>query len=313
MRIYNYLIRRLFYIIPILMGVALLIFLIFNVVAGDPTAVLLGKHATAKQMAELRHELGLDRHWFVQYLDILKSTFTFDFGRSWATKQQITPMIKSGAWVSITLVVPAFSVASILAISMALIAAFFRGKLLDRGLVVLSVIMMSISGLAYILFGQWLLAYKLGWFEIAGYEYGFPDFIAYTVLPGIILVVLSIGSDVRFYRTVILDELYQDYVRTARAKGLPERIVLFKHVLKNALIPIITNLIIQLPSWLLGTLLVESFFGIPGLGGITLNAINNADFPVIKAMTILSAVFYLIFNLITDILYTLVDPRIKLS
>lgn len=313
MRACTYVIRRLFYIIPILMGVSLLIFLIFNVVAGDPAVVLLGKHATAKQIAELRHELGLDRHWFIQYVDILKSAFTFDFGRSWATKQQIMPMIKSGAWVSLTLVTPALIVTSLLAISIALVAAFFRGKLLDRGLVMLSVIMMSISGLAYILLGQWLLAYKLGWFEIAGYEYEFPDFIPYIILPSIILIVLNIGSDVRFYRTVILDEMYQDYVRTARAKGLPEKLVLFKHVLKNAMIPIITNLVIQLPSWLLGTLLVESFFSIPGLGGITLYAINNSDFPVIKAMTILSAVFYLIFNVITDVLYTLVDPRIKLS
>lgn len=313
MRPYTYVIRRLLYAIPILVGVSLLIFLIFNIVAGDPTMVLLGKHATAKQMAELRHELGLDRHWFIQYVDILKSAFTSNFGRSWATKQQIAPMLKEGAWVSLTLVTPAFIITSLLAISIALLAAFFRGRLLDQGLVVLSVIMMSISGLAYILFGQWLLAYKLGWFEIAGYEYGFPDFILYIMLPSIILIALSIGHDVRFYRTVMLDELYQDYVRTARAKGLPERLVLFRHVLKNALISITTNLITEFPSWLLGTLLVESFFGIPGLGSITLNAINNTDFPIIKAMTILSAVFYLIFNVITDILYTLLDPRIKLA
>jgi peptide/nickel transport system permease protein len=172
---------------------------------------------------------------------------------------------------------------------------------------------MSISGLAYILFGQWVFAYKLGWFEIAGYEYGFPNFIPYIILPGIILVLLSMGSDVRFYRTALLDEMYQDYVRTARAKGLPERVVLFKHVLKNAMVTIVTNLVIQLPGWLLGTLLVESFFGIPGLGGIILNAINNSDFPVIKAITILSAVSYILFSVVTDVIYTLVDPRIKLS
>jgi len=247
----------------------------------------------------------------LQYVDILKSAFTFDFGRSWASKQKIIPMLQSGAWVSLTLVIPAFIVTSLLSIGMALLAAFFRGRLLDKTLVVITVIMMSISALAYILFGQWFLAYKLGWFEIAGYDYHFPEMLAYTALPSIILVVLSIGSDVRFYRTVILDEMYQDYVRTARAKGLPESMVLFKHVLKNATIPIITNLIIQLPSWLLGTILVESFFGIPGLGGIMLNAINNSDFPVVKAMTIISAVFYIIFNLITDILYTWLDPRIK--
>jgi len=313
MSLYSYIIRRLSYIIPILVGVCLLIFFIFNIVAGDPTIILLGKHANPRQMAELRHELGLDRHWFIQYLDILKSAFTFDFGRSWATKQHIAPMLKLGTWVSLTLVIPAFVVTSILAISTALLAAFFRGRLIDKGLVVLTVIMMSISILVYILFGQWIFAYKLGWFEIAGYEYGFPDFIPYIILPAMILVLVNLGSDVRFYRTVFLDEMYQDYVRTARAKGLSERAVLFKHVLKNAMAPIITNLVIQIPAWLLGTLLVESFFGIPGLGGITLNAINNSDFPVIKAITILSAVSYVIFSVITDVLYTLVDPRIKLS
>ena len=313
MHLYVYATRRLLYTIPILMSVFLLIFLLFHVVADDPTAVLLGKHATAQQMAELRHKLGLDRPWFMQYLDILKSTVIFDFGHSWATQQPIMPMIQSGAWVSLTLVTPAFIISNLLAIFLALMAAFFRGRLLDQGLVVLSVTMMSISGLAYILLGQWLLAYRLGWFEIAGYEHGFPHFIPYILLPNIILILLSIGANVRFYRTVVLDELYQDYVRTARAKGLPEPLVLFRHVLKNAFIPIITNLTNQLPSWILGTILVESFFSIPGLGGITLHAINNTDFPVIKAMTILTALFYLILNMVTDIFYTVLDPRIKLS
>ena len=313
MGIYNYIIRRLLYVIPILLGVCLLIFFMFNIIAGDPTVILLGKHATAKQMAELRHELGLDKHWIMQYIDIVKSSFSLDFGRAWSSRQQIMPLIKSATTVSLTLVLPAIILTNILSISIALVAAFFRGKFIDRSLVVVSIIMMSISGLAYILFGQWFFAYKLSWFEIAGYDHGFPNCLPYIILPSFILVLLSFGSDVRFYRTVILDEMYQDYVRTARAKGLPEWAVLFKHVLKNSMIPIITNLITQLPSWLLGTLLVESFFGIPGLGGITINAINNADFPVVKAITILSAMFYIILNIITDILYTLVDPRIKLS
>ncbi len=313
MNIYTYVIRRLIYIIPILIGVTLLIFVMFNVVAGDPTLVLLGKYATAQQMAELRHALGLDRPWIIQYLDILKSAFTFDFGRSWSTKQQIAVMIKGGTAVSLTLAIPAFIIESVVAISIALVTSFFRGKILDKGIVVGTVIMMSISVLAYILFGQWLFAYKLSWFEIAGYEYGFPHFIPYVLLPGIILILLSICSNVRFYRTVILDEMYQDYVRTARAKGLPETWVLFKHVLKNAMIPIITNLIIQLPLLILGLLLLETFFGIPGLGTITLNAINNSDFPVIKAMTILSAIMYIVFNVITDVLYIIIDPRVKLQ
>ena len=313
MNIYQYTLRRLLYVIPILVGVTLLIFLLFNVVAGDPAVVLLGKHATPQQIAELRHELGLDRPWLVQYFDTLQSAFTLNFGRSWNTKQPIAQMIQGGALASLTLSVPAFVIASLVAIAIALLAAFFRGTLLDRTLVVVSIIMMSISVLAYILFGQWVLAYKLGWFEIAGYEYGFPDCIPYILLPAIIWIVLSIGPDMRFYRTVILDEVSQDYVRTARAKGLSDRVILFKHVLKNAMIPIITHLVIQLPSLILGALLIENFFGIPGLGSITMQAIERSDFPVIKAMTILSSVLYIVFNIIIDVLYTLVDPRVKLN
>jgi peptide/nickel transport system permease protein len=222
-------------------------------------------------------------------------------------------MIKSATWVSLTLVLPAFLVTTLIAIAIALTAAFFRGKLLDRGLVIASVVMISISALAYILFGQWIFAYKLGWFEIAGYDYRFPDMLAYIALPSLILILLSLGGEVRFYRTVLLDEMYQDYVRTARAKGLSEPAVLYRHVLRNAIIPIITNLVIQIPSWLLGIVLVESFFGIPGLGGVLLNGINNADFPVVKAITVLSAVFYMVFNLATDVLYNWLDPRIKLA
>jgi peptide/nickel transport system permease protein len=313
MHVFHYVVRRLLYAVPILLGATLLIFLLFNVIAEDPTVVLLGKHATLQQMTELKHELGLDRSMLAQYLDTLKSAFTLNFGRSWATKQPIIQMIKGGAYVSLTLSIPAFVLASVLSIAMALLAAFFRGTLLDKSLVVVSVIMMSISVLAYILLGQWVFAYKLGWFEIAGYEYGFPDFLPYITLPTIIWIVLSVGPDVRFYRTVMLDEVHQDYVRTARSKGLSNRTILFKHVLKNAMIPIITNLVIQVPSLILGTLLIESFFGIPGLGNITLQGINSADFPVIRAMTILSSIFYIVFNIVTDVLYTVVDPRVKLK
>jgi peptide/nickel transport system permease protein len=172
---------------------------------------------------------------------------------------------------------------------------------------------MSISSLVYILVFQWYFAYHLGWFEISGFEQGFPNFIPYVALPAIIWIVLSLGPDVRFFRTVILDEIYQDYVRTARAKGLGEKTILLKHVLRNAMIPIITYVVIQLPFLILGALLLESFFGIPGLGGMTLNALNSSDFPVVKAMAILSSVAYIVFGLLTDILYTVADPRVKLK
>lgn len=313
MNIASYTLRRLIYLIPVILGVCLIVFILFHLVAGDPTVTLLGKKATVKQVMELRHELGIDRAWYIQYWDIVKSAFTFDFGRSWSTRQEISEMIKAGAIPSLTLTLPSFILATILSISLSLVVAFCRGRSFDKGMVVFCVALMSIPSLAYILFGQWIFAFHFGLFEISGYEHGFPYFIPYVLLPGIIWIVLSLGPDIRFYRTVILDEVYQDYVRTARAKGLSENKIMFKHVLKNAMIPIFTYVIIQIPFLILGALLLESFFGIPGLGGITLQAINSNDFPVIKAMTILSAVAFVIFNLATDVLYTLVDPRVRLK
>jgi peptide/nickel transport system permease protein len=309
----SYILRRLLYLIPVLLGVCLLIFVLFNLVAGDPAPILLGKHATAKQIAELRDQLGLNKPLILQYFDIVKSAFTFDFGRSWATKQQISEMMMNGAIPSATLTIPAFLVSTVIAILISLVVAFYRGKGIDLFVRFFCIAAQSISVLAYILFFQWLLAYKLGWFEISGYERGFPYFIPYILLPGIVWIALSLGPDIRFFRTIMLDEIYQDYVRTARAKGLNEKMVLLKHVLRNAMIPIITYVVIQIPFLILGALLLESFFGIPGLGSTALDAINASDFPVIKAFTVFSATAYIVFNLITDLLYAVVDPRIKIN
>jgi peptide/nickel transport system permease protein len=309
----KYILRRLLYMIPVLLGVSLIIFLLFNLVAGDPTAVLLGKNATARQMAELKTQLGLDKPLFQQYLDVVKSAFTFDFGRSWNTKQEITYMLKQGAYPSLCLTIPAFVISTVIALLISLVVAFYRGKGIDLFIRIVCIAGMSISALAYILGFQYFFAFQLGWFEISGFEYGFPNFVPYIALPAIIWIILSLGPDVRFFRTIILDEIYQDYVRTARAKGLSEITILLKHVLRNAMIPIITYVVIQIPFLILGALLLESFFGIPGLGGITLNALNSSDFPVIKAMAILSSVIYIVFTLISDILYTVADPRVKLQ
>lgn len=310
---FRYIFRRILYLIPVVLGVCAIIFVLFNVVAGDPTRVLLGKHATATQMNDLREQLGLNKPLVMQYLDIVKSAFTFDFGRSWSSKQQIFEMIKNGAIPSLTLSIPAFFFSTIFGILIALVVAYYRGRGVDLFVRISCIAGMSISSLAYILFFQWFFAFKLGWFEISGYSYGFPDFIPYIILPMIIWIVLSLGPDVRFYRTIFLDEIYQDYVRTARAKGLSEKKILLKHVLRNAMIPILTYVVVELPFLILGALLFESFFSIPGLGGMTLDALNASDFPVLKAMAILSAVAYIVFTLLQDILYTIVDPRVKLK
>ncbi len=309
----QFIIRRLLYMIPVLLGVSLVIFILFNLIGGDPTAVLLGKNANARAMADLREQLGLNKSLFMQYIDVVKSAFTFDFGRSWATKQEITYMIKQGAYPSLCLTIPAFVISTVLSLIISLVVAFYRGKGIDLFVRFFCIAGMSISALTYILAFQWFFAFELGWFEISGFEYGFPEFIPYIALPAIIWIILSLGPDVRFFRTVILDEIYQDYVRTARAKGLSEINILLMHVLRNAMIPIITYVVIQIPFLILGALLLESFFGIPGLGGITLNALNSSDFPVIKAMAILSSVIYILFSLLSDVLYTFADPRVKLK
>jgi peptide/nickel transport system permease protein len=309
----RYIIRRLLYLIPVLLGVSFIIFVLFNLVSGDPTAVLLGKNATARQMADLRDQLGLSKPLIEQYFDVVRSAFTFNFGYSWSTKQEISHMIIQGAYPSMCLTVPAFIIATVFSLLISLVVAFYRGKGIDLFIRITCIAGVSVSALAYILFFQYFFAYKLGWFEISGFEYGFPDFVPFIALPSIIFILLSLGPDVRFFRTIILDEIYQDYVRTARAKGLSEITILLKHVLRNALIPVITYVIIQIPSLILGALLLENFFSIPGLGGMTLNALNSSDFPVIKAMAILSSVLYILLSLLTDVLYTLADPRVKLK
>ena len=308
----NYIIRRILYAIPTIFGVALITFILFNVVGGNPVYQMLGRHATPEQIKEFEHEYGFDRPLPLQFLFFLKQIITFDFGRSYATKQKISKMIIDGLGPSLSLAVPAFLIGVIVALVISLVCAYYRNTIIDRITVILSVLGMSISILAYIIFGQYVLAYKLGLFPVSGYRHGFGS-IKYLILPMIIWIINSLGSDVRFFRTVILDEINQDYVRTAYAKGLTARQVLFKHVLKNAMIPIITALVLVVPYLYTGSLLLENFFGIPGLGNITVTAIANSDFPVVKAMTFIGALIYVIFNTLADIFYALVDPRVKLK
>ena len=310
---FAYIIRRLLSTIPTLFGVALIIFVLFNLVGGDPTYQMLGRHANAVQIAELRHEYGFDRPQYIQFLSYLKEVATFDYGRSYATKQNINEMIARGIGPSLSLAIPAFFLTTVLAVSIGLLVAFFRGKWIDKGVVIFCVFGMSLSMLAYILFGQYYMAYKWSWFPISGYEYDWSERIQYLAMPVIIWVAVGLGYDVRFYRTAMLEEMGADYVRTARAKGLSESKVLFKHVLKNAMVPILTNVVIEIPLLMLGSFLLEGFFGIPGLGSITIDALHNSDFPVVKAMATLGSLLFIAGNLATDIMYTLVDPRVSLK
>ena len=307
-----YVIRRILYVIPVVLGVTLITFVLFNVVGGNPVYQKLGKHASPEEIKILTHEMGLDLTLPQQYFFYLKQCLTFNFGRSWSTNQQISSMIGAGLGPSLSLAVPAFTISVLLSVFISLGLAFFRNSLIDRFTVIMSLAGISISLLVYIIFFQYALSYKLGIFPISGYEQSWSGRWQYLVLPGIIWVITSVGNEVLLYRTIMLDEIFQDYVRTARAKGLSEKIVLYKHVLKNAMIPIITNVVLEIPFLYTGSLLLENFFGIPGLGGMTVQALANSDFPVIKTMTYVGSLLYVFFNLVSDLSYALVDPRIDL-
>ncbi len=308
----KYVLRRLLYMIPILFGVTLLTFCLFNVVGGDPAAQKAGRHATAEQIEMVRKELGLDRPLHLQYLYFLRQIATLDFGHSWATQQNVSTMIAEGIGPSLCLTVPAFFLTIVLTVMCGLVFARYRGSTLDRSGMVFALAAQSISSLVVIIAFQYIFAYKLNLFPVSGWEPGWVERWSYLFLSIIIYIVVSFGENVLFYRAVFIDEIYQDYVRTARAKGVPEALILFKHILRNALVPIITLVVLQMPLLILGSLLLENFFGIPGLGGMLVLAINNSDFPVIKAMTVIGAILYMIFQLFSDVLYAVVDPKVQL-
>ena len=299
--------------IPIMIGVTLLTFTLFNLLGGDPATRFAGRHATADQVAKIRVELGLHLPVHEQYFSYLKQIATFEYGRSWASKQEISTMISDGLGATLSLTLPAFVAAIVFCIGLALISVYGRGTFIDRGTVVMSLGLMSVSSLVYILGLQYFLAYQGGLFPISGWDPSWTGRWQYLSLPWIILVALSLGPNILIYRTVILDEAFQDYVRTARAKGLAEKRVFGQHILKNAMIPIITVIVIEMPFLITGSVLIENFFGIPGLGGTLIKALNDSDFPTIKAFTVISTFAYMVFNLLSDILYSFMDPRVRLG
>lgn len=305
--------RRVMYMIPILIGITLVTFLLFNVVGWNAAYQFAGKNATVEQIRELERELGLDRPLYQQYFFYLKQIVQLDFGRSWASKQKITTMLSDGVGASLSLATPPFFLTTLLSISIALILVYFRGTRFDKFAMVACLALMSVSYLVYILFFQYMFAYKLSLFPISGYDSDWIGRWEYIILPSIIWVAAGLGSSVLFYRTIMLDEVFQDYVRTAKAKGLSNRSVYFKHILKNAMIPIITIVVMQMPFLITGSLLLENFFSIPGIGNMMIQALLNSDLPVIKAMTFLGAMLYMVFNLLSDICYSIFDPRIRLG
>lgn len=308
----TYIIRRLLGMIPIIFGVALTVFILFSVVGEDPVRMALGNHATPQAIADLRAKWGLDQPLILQFLHFLKQIVTFDYGVSFNTGDSLGTMFQHGAAVSLSLTVFPFVAGTLTNIGIAILVAYYRGGILDKLSTAMFVAGMSISYMVYIIAFQYLLAFQFDMFPISGYVDGWEG-IEFLVLPWIIIMVVGAGPDIRMFRTVFLDETKHDYVRTAFAKGATERAVMFKHIMKNAMIPILTYTVINIPFLILGAFLMERFFSIPGMGDMMINAINTGDFPIIKGLTVLIAIAYSGFNLLTDILYAWVDPRVKLS
>ena len=323
----QYIIRRFLYALPLLLGVNILTFVLFFVVNSpdDMARMQLGqKHVTEQAVENWKRQRGynLPLLWnpkaeaaekITRTIFFQKSIglFWFDFGIS-DSGRNIGADIKQRMWPSLAIALPTLAVGLLVNITVALVMVLFRNSYLEFGGVVLCVILMSVSSLFYIIGGQFLIAKVLKLVPISGYDTGL-EAIKFIVLPIIIGILSGIGSGARWYRTLFLEEVEKDYVRTARAKGLTEIQVLFRHVLKNAMIPILTGVVVVLPLLFMGSLIMESFFSIPGLGSYTIDAIGSQDFAIVRSMVFLGAVLYIFGLLMTDISYTLVDPRVRLS
>jgi peptide/nickel transport system permease protein len=309
-----FIVRRLWQMIPTMLGVILLVFVLFNFVGGDPAYLLAGKISNKEQIENIRNQLGVNQPYYVQLWIFLKQVVTGDFGVSWATNESVKSIISTRIGPSLTVLVPILIIETILSVLIALGVAYVRGSLTDRAIMIGCTVAMSVSLLVYIIVGQYVLAYQFGWFPVQGWGESFGEnLMHYSLLPILLGVAVGIAPNTRLYRTFILDEINQDYVRTARAKGLDENRVMLKHVLRNALIPIITNLMIYLPGLLIGHFLIERFFSIPGIGREVILAVERSDFPVIKAITVYVAIATMFVNLLADLLYKAVDPRVQLQ
>ena len=306
----KYAAKRIAQVIPTTLGVLLITFLLFNVVGGSPAQVVLGKNASAETIAAFNHKWGYDKPlvWAKdsQFVNFVTSLVRGDFGYSLEMNEPVKDVLLRGVGPSLSLTVPILVGGTIVALMLAMLSAAFRGRFLDRTILFGSTILMSVNYVVWVLAGQFLLSYKAGLFPVWGYQSA-----VYLVLPVIIGIVSSLGADVRFFRTAILDEVYRPYVLTARAKGLSGTRIMMRHVLPNALIPIVTYVSLSIPWLFTGSLLLESFFGIPGLGSVSINAIHSADMAVVRAVVVLGALLYQFVNLATDLLYAALDPRVR--
>jgi peptide/nickel transport system permease protein len=314
-----FIIRKLVYNIPVYLAIVMLLMVLLR--QRDPVAGMLGKNATQQDYIDKRNELGLDKPFFVQYGNLIKSILTLDFSQQVWNEPGVTvgEKLRTAVPRSLALTVPALAMTTVISIFVAMLSAFYRGRWVDRLLVFFAVLGMSVSFLVYIIFGQYFGAYRLQqWlgtpvFSIHGYEPGVWNWPFYMLLPVLISVIVSMGYDTRFYRAVMVEETQADYITTARAKGAPQSKVMFVHMLRNAMIPIVTRVMITLPFLVTGSILLEEFFGIPGMGYVLLSAIRNNDFPVVEGFTAVFAGLFILSIIATDILYAVFDPRVRLQ
>jgi len=321
---YSYILRKLLYNIPVYLGIVLIVMGALRI--NDPVWAYLGK-TKGKADAEHRHkamshEMGLDKPFVVQYGLFLKQVVTLDFGDTYSWDRQtekVGEMLGRAIIPTLAITIPELALTTIIAISIGLIASYFRGGYTDRTLMLLAVLGMSISYLVYVIIGQYFGAFLLNrylgreFFAIQGYEPGIANWPHYCLLPVLIGVVVAIGFDTRYYRAVMVEESTRDYISTAKAKGASKRKIMFVHMLKNAMIPIITRVMITLPFLVEGSIVLESYFNIPGMGKTMIEAIKHKDFPVIQTFTAIFAALFIVTNILTDVLYALVDPRVRLS
>jgi len=316
---FRYAVRRLLELIPTTIGILLLTFVLFNVVGGSSAAVVLGKNATKASIEAFNKRYGYDKPLILntrtgeslfdsQFFNFVKNIAKGEFGMSTEHREPVVDVLKRGVGPSLSLTVPMLLCGTLVGLALALGCAALRGSLFDKSVLVMSTVLMSVNYVVWVLAGQFFLAYKWRLFPIWGYENAF-----YLALPVLIGVLSSLGVDIRFFRTAVLDEIYKPYVRTARAKGLSGTTILVKHVLRNSLIPIVTYISLSIPYLFTGSLLLETFFGIPGLGSVSLNAINSADLAVVRAVVLLGALLYQVVNLVTDLAYAALDPRVRLG
>ncbi len=317
---WKYVIRRLLEVVPTTFGILLLTFVLFNVVGGSPAETILGKNATAESVAAFNHRFGYDKPLVIgggegsdgffdsQFFNFVKGVFRGDLGYSTELDEPVADILARGVGPSLSLTAPILVGGTLLGLMLAMLASAFRGRTVDRVILVGSTVLMSVNYVVWVLLGQFVLSYRLELFPIWGYENW-----TYLVLPVLIGILSSLGLDIRFYRTAILDELYKPYVLTARAKGLSRAAILVRHVLRNALIPVVTYISLAIPYLFTGSLLLENFFGIPGLGSVSINAIHSSDMAVVRAVVVLGALLYQFINLATDLIYALLDPRVRLA